>query len=64
MRRIEALRDRIMHGLGTSEPWHTEHMGEVAGMRAIAMHFRRPLRIDEVNRLEPTPEVIARPGLS
>ena len=58
---MEALRDRIMHGLGTDEPWHMEHMGDVAGLRAIAVHFRRPLRIDEVNQMAPTEEVRARP---
>ena len=61
-RHMEALRDRIMHGIGTDEPWVVEHMGEVAGLRAIAVHSRRPLRVDEVNQMAPTPEVIARPG--
>lgn len=51
-----------MHGIGTDEPWVTEHMGDVAGLAAIAVHYRRPLRVDEVNRLAPTPEVVARPG--
>ena len=55
LRKIEALRDRIMRGLGTDEPWVTEAGG-------IAMHYRRPLRIEEVNQMAQTPEVVARPG--
>lgn len=51
-----------MRGLGTDEPWVIEHMGHVAGLRAIAMHYRRPLRIDEIAMLAPTPEVRERPG--
>jgi hypothetical protein len=58
---MEALRDRIMHGCGTDEPWFLdqEFLGLIGGSAA---HWRKPLRIDEVNRMAPTPEVIARPG--
>ena len=55
MRKMEALRDKIMRGLGTDEPWVTE-------MGAIACHYRRPLRIDEINQMAQTPEVRERPG--
>lgn len=62
LRQMEAIRDRIMRGLGTAEPWVIEHMGAQLGERAIAMHYRRPLSIEEVNQMAPTPEVLARPG--
>jgi hypothetical protein len=62
LRQMEAIRDRIMRGLGTDEPWVVEHMGHVIGDRAIAMHYRRPLRIEEVNQMARTPETIMRPG--
>lgn len=55
MRHAEAIRDRIMHRLGTDEPWVVER-------GYIGMHYRRPLRVDEVAMLAPTPEVRARPG--
>jgi len=55
MRRIIAARDRIMFRAGTDEPW-IEEPGN------IALHWRKPLRIDEVARLAQTPEVRARPG--
>jgi hypothetical protein len=61
-RKAEALRDKIMRGVGTDEEWVTEEMSEQFGMRACAVHYRRPLRIDEIARMAPTPEVLARPG--
>lgn len=51
-----------MHGAGTTEPWFMEHLGDHIGDRAIAIHWRRPLRIDEVNRMAPTVEVRKREG--
>jgi hypothetical protein len=57
-----ALRDRIMFGIGTDEPWYAEHMVHEVGERAIAVHWRKPLRIDEINQLAPTPEVRERRG--
>jgi hypothetical protein len=56
LRKAEALRDRIMRGVGTDEPWVVEEHG------VIAVHYRKPLRIDEVARMAPTAEVLARPG--
>ena len=61
-RKAEALRDKIMRGVGTDEEWVTEEMSEQFGMRACVVHYRRPLRIDEIARMAPTPEVLARPG--
>jgi hypothetical protein len=61
-RKAEALRDRIMRGVGTDELWVTEENSKVFGERAVAVHYRRPLRIDEVARMAQTEEVRARLG--
>lgn len=60
---MEAIRDRLMFGCGTEEPWFfdAEFYGDFRD-EAVAAHWRKPLRIDEVNQLAPTAEVIARPG--
>lgn len=60
---MEAIRDRLMFGCGTDEPWFfdAEFYGDHRAA-AVAAHWRKPLRIDEVNLLAPTPEVLARPG--
>lgn len=50
-----------MHGIGTDE-WVIEEMTAQFGMRAISVHYRRPLSMAEVAEMAPTPEVIARPG--
>ena len=60
-RRVEAARDRIMRGVGTDEPFF-EPTGEEAAMLKVTRQWRKPLRIDEVNLMAPTPEVRARPG--
>lgn len=57
MRRAEAIRNKIMRGVGTDEPWVTE-----VGPLGTTMNYRRPLRVDEVNRMAPTAEVKAREG--
>jgi hypothetical protein len=49
-------------GLGTEEPWFTEEMTSELGAAAVAVHWRKPLRVDEINRLAPTPEVRQRQG--
>jgi hypothetical protein len=54
-RRLDALRDRIMARVGTAERI-------VAEVGDLAMHWRKPLSIVEVNQLAPTAEVRARPG--
>lgn len=51
-----------MQGSGTVEPWFSEEMTREIGERAVAVHWRKPLRIDEVNQLAPTAEVRERPG--
>jgi hypothetical protein len=54
-RKAEAIRDKIMRGAGTCEPW-VEEVG------LISMHWRRPLSITEIVQMAPTPEVKAREG--
>jgi hypothetical protein len=56
-RRIEAIRDQLMHGLGTDEPYAVVNMVPQFGLRAVSVQWRRPLRIDEVNQLAPTEDV-------
>jgi hypothetical protein len=51
-----------MRGVGTDELWVTEEMSAEIGERAVAVHYRKPLRVDEVARMAPTPEVRERPG--
>ena len=51
-----------MRGVGTDEPWVTEEMSNQIGDLAVAVHYRRPLRVDEVARMAPTDEVRERPG--
>lgn len=61
-RRMEAIRDRIMHRTGTDEPWYLdeEYLADFPG--ATSANWRKPLRIDEVNQMAPTPEVRQREG--
>lgn len=61
-RKAEAARDRVMFGCGTDEPYHMEEMTQMLGEHAVSVHWRKPLRIDEVNQMAATPEVINRPG--
>jgi hypothetical protein len=60
-RRIEALRDRIMRGVGTDEALIVPD-GEEAAALVATRQWRKPLRIDEIARLAPTPDVRARWG--
>lgn len=62
MRKAEMVRDRIMHATGTSEPWITEDMSAEIGMRALAIHYRKPLTFAEVAQMGRTPETLTRPG--
>jgi len=55
MRNIEAIRDRIFRSVGTDEPL-IEERGR------MAMHWRKPLSVEEINRMAPTAEVRERPG--
>lgn len=61
-RKAEGLRDRIMRGAGTDEPWHVEELSRQLGILAFAVHFRKPRRIDEVARMAATPDVRERRG--
>ncbi len=61
-RKLEAMRDETARGLGTTEPWYMEHMADQLGEAAIAVHYRKPLRVDEVNQMAPTEEVRQRAG--
>ncbi len=61
-RKAEAARDRIMRGVGTDEPYFQEDMTGMLGESAVSVHWRRPLRIDEVSQMAPTEEVRQRPG--
>lgn len=61
-RKAEAVRDRIMRGIGTDEPWVVEDMSKQIGLRAVAVHFRRPLSVIEVGQMAPTTETLSRPG--
>ena len=61
-RKAEAVRDQVMRGTGTEEPWFMEHMMAEIGVRAMAIHYRKPLRIDEINLMANTPETRGRPG--
>jgi hypothetical protein len=54
-----------MRGVGTDEPWHLEtlpHQLDGDPRLGVAVHYRKPLRIDEVNQMAPTPDVLERRG--
>jgi hypothetical protein len=51
-----------MRGVGTDEPWFVEEMTKELGNAAVAVHSRKPLKIEEVARMGQTEEVKARPG--
>jgi hypothetical protein len=62
---MEALRDQIMRGVGTDEPWYLENPIEFEGETGrpmIAGNWRKPLTIVEVVQMAPTPEVKTREG--
>lgn len=50
-----------MRGVGTDEPLIVPE-GEEAALLQVTRQWRKPLRIDEVARLAPTPEVRERRG--
>jgi hypothetical protein len=60
-RNAEAIRDQIFRGAGTGEPLIYADMTDI-NPHTIIGTWRKPLRVDEVNRMAPTPEVLARPG--
>lgn len=55
-RLVEAAKDRIMAMCGTHEPLIEDHNTTVTRI------WRKPLSLEEVNQMAPTPEVRARPG--
>ena len=55
MAKMTFIRDTIMRGVGTSESFIPEQ-------GTSAMHWRKPLAIEEINRMAPTAEVRARQG--
>jgi len=64
-RRGETIRDRILRGVGTDEPLIEEDYMEFAravGFEPSAGNWRKPLSIEEINRMAPTDDVRARPG--
>jgi hypothetical protein len=56
VRKVEAIRDRIMGMCGTSEPLAQDHDARVT------MQWRKPLSIEEVAQMAQTPEVRERKG--
>jgi hypothetical protein len=57
-RNIEHVRDRVLRGAGTEEA-----VIETTDAPLVASRqWRKPLRLDEINRLAPTREVRLRPG--
>jgi hypothetical protein len=58
---MEAMRDRILFGCGTSEPLIPVE-GEERALLRITMQWRKPLSLAEVERMAPTAEVRQRPG--
>jgi hypothetical protein len=58
--KAEAVRDRIMRGAGTDEPWFRDEEEAQSAVRTA--QWRKPLRIDEVNQLAQTAQVRAREG--
>jgi len=59
---MEAIRDRLMFGTGTDEPWYLDEEFLQEFPTARSANWRRPLSIVEVNQMAPTPEVLARQG--
>ena len=60
-RKIEALRDRILFGLGSSEPV-IPVSGEEQAMLQVSMQWRKPLSLVEINQMADTPAVRRREG--
>jgi hypothetical protein len=58
---MEAMRDRLLFGLGSPEPVIPIE-GEELAMARITMQWRKPLSIQEIAQMAPTPEVRAREG--
>lgn len=61
-RKIEAARDVIFRTIGTTEPLIEESNAVNFGDRAISVNWRKPLKLEEVNQMAPTPDVRERKG--
>lgn len=64
-RRAETIRDRVLRGVGTDEALIEEDylaFMNAVGFEPSAGNWRKPLSIEEINRMAPTEEVRARPG--
>ncbi len=62
-RAVEAARDRIFAGCGTDEPLYESGLDEwPPGHSPVTRQWRKPLTIEEVARMAPTPEVRERKG--
>lgn len=61
-RKMEAIRDRIMHQTGTDEPWYLDEEFLRDHPGAISANWRKPLSLAEAAQMAPTPEVLARQG--
>jgi hypothetical protein len=61
VRKVEAIRDRIMTMCGTAEPLVAADDFPTGHVR-VTMQWRKPLSIEEVARMAPTPEVRERKG--
>jgi hypothetical protein len=60
-RRVAYVRDRIMGMCGTHEPL-IESEDEEAALLRVTRQWRKPLAVEEVARMAPTPEVRERRG--
>jgi hypothetical protein len=61
VRKVEAMRDKIMGMCGTHEPLIADN-DPIPGMVRATMQWRKPLSIEEVARMAETPEVRERKG--
>ena len=57
-RRVEAVRDKILDALGTNEKVIQANDPTLKA----SMQWRKPLSLEEVNQMAPTPEVRERRG--
>ena len=55
-RNVETVRDTVMLGVGTDEPWIMERGP------SLTVNWRKPLTLEEVNCMAQTPEVRRREG--
>jgi hypothetical protein len=61
VREIEVMKDRIFAMCGSPEP-AVSSIDEEAALLMVTMQWRKPLSIEEVAQMAPTPEVRERRG--